>query len=179
MVHLWTVQEETRVGVKRCVTGLADLWKLEHIDVIFVTQGKAVLDDYPPNWTVCDNVDQQEVLSRADVFVTHGGSNSFHEALLMKVPMVVVPFFGDQVLVGERVEELGIGIDLAEDNGIDKNKSKAFLNAELIKRIDAAVFQILSDEKYRKTFDALNLQALPPLAGLDPEPNERQAWIPC
>jgi hypothetical protein len=169
MDNLWHTEEETRAGVKRCVAGLAEAWNHEYVDVVFVTQGKPVLDHYPANWTVSHKVDQQELLSRTDVFVTHGGSNSFHEAVLAKVPMVVVPFFGDQVLVGARAEELGIGIDLVEDDDINKNKSKKFLNAELIDRIDGAVFQILGNEEYRKSFDDLSLEALPPLAGFVPE----------
>lgn len=166
MDNLWLTQEATRAGIRRCVAGLARLWAAEPVEVVFVTQGQRVLDEYPENWTVRDKVDQQATLSRADVFVTHGGSNSFHEAILLRVPMVVVPFFGDQVLVGRRVEELGIGIDLIEDEGIDKDKSKWFLTADLAARIDAAVFQVLANDKYRSGFDELVLTATRPLADL-------------
>jgi UDP:flavonoid glycosyltransferase YjiC (YdhE family) len=165
MDNLWPTEEATRAGVRRCVTGLAQIWNHKFIDVVFVTQGKPVLDDYPANWAVYDKVDQQEVLSRSDVFVTHGGGNSFHEAVLAKMPIVVVPFFADQLLVGARAEELGIGINMVEDVDIDKNKPKEFLNAKLVERIDGAVFQILGNEKYRKGFDDLSLEALPSLAG--------------
>jgi hypothetical protein len=163
MDNLWRAEEATRVGVTRLVSGLAERWRSRGVDVVFATQGKSVLDEYPPNWTVRDKVDQQEVLSRTDVFVTHGGSNSFHEAVLFKVPMVVAPFFGDQVLAGKRAEELGIGIDLVEGGGVDKNRSKQFLNAELIDKIDTAVHQILHNDKYRKRFDELTLESTPEL----------------
>jgi hypothetical protein len=166
MDNLWHIEEATRVGVRRCVSGLAERWRSRDIDVVFASQGRSVLDEYPANWTVRDNVDQQEVLSRADVFVTHGGSNSFHEALLFKVPMVVAPFFGDQVLAGKRVEELGVGIDLVADGSVDKNGSKQFLTAELIDRIDGAVFQVLTNEKYRRSFDEVCFESTPVFAEL-------------
>ena len=125
-----------------------------------------MLNDYPAGWTVRPKVDQQQVLSRADVFVTHGGSNSFHESLLSKVPMVVTPFFGDQALIGRRVEQLGVGIALVADDGVDKDKSKHFLNEELTGRIDHAVRQILGDDRYRESLHSVPLEATPALAAL-------------
>lgn len=166
MVNMWSAQEETREGVRRCVAGLAQRWRARDLEVVFATQGNPVLAEYPSNWTVYGKVDQQEVLSRADVFVTHGGSNSFHEAVLSRVPMVVAPFFGDQMLIGTRVEELGVGIHLAADGGIDTGKSKRFLNDGLTDRIDGAVMRILGDDGYRKKFEDLRLDFTPALAEL-------------
>jgi hypothetical protein len=171
MDNLWHTEEATRQGIRRCVAGLARRWRRRGIEVVFATQGRPVLDEYPANWTVRANVDQQEVLSRADVFITHGGSNSFHEALLYQVPMVVAPFFGDQVLAGKRVEELGIGIDLIADGSVDTNGSKQFLNAELIDKIDNAVGQILANEKYRRSLAEVRFESTPALAGLAAEPD--------
>ncbi|WP_345639340.1 glycosyltransferase [Rugosimonospora acidiphila] len=167
MVNMWSAQEETREGVRRCVAGLARLWRGRDLEVVFATQGNPVLSEYPPNWSVHAKVDQQEVLSRADVFVTHGGSNSFHESVLARVPMVVAPFFGDQMLVGSRVERLGIGIHLSADNGIDTGKSKDFLNDGLTARIDEAVLRILGHDGYRKSFEDIPLDCTPALAELD------------
>lgn len=166
MDNLWAEQEATRDGVRRCVAGLARRWSPLGIDVVFATQGQTVLDEYPASWTVHANVDQQHVLSRADVFVTHGGSNSVHESLLSKVPMVVTPFFGDQVLTGRRVEELGVGIALGVDDGVDKEKPKHFLNDELTGRIDGAVRRILRDRRYHDTLHRVPLEATAPLAAL-------------
>lgn len=168
MDNLWRAEEATRAGVTRLVSGLAERWRSRRVDVVFTTQGKSVLDEYPVNWTVRDKVDQQEVLSKTDVFVTHGGSNSFHEAILFKVPMVVAPFFGDQMLIGRRAEELGIGINLAEGGGIDKNRSKQFLNADLIDKIDTAALQILNSDRYRRRFDELALGTTRDFAELIP-----------
>ncbi|HEX7745186.1 MAG TPA: nucleotide disphospho-sugar-binding domain-containing protein [Micromonosporaceae bacterium] len=158
MDNLWADQEETRTGVRRCVAGLTRLWRPGEVDVVFATQGKRILDSYPPNWTVRDRVDQQKVLSRADVFVTHGGSNSFHEAVLHRVPMVVVPFFGDQVLVARRAEELGIGVDLGDGDGIDRNRQRRHLAADLASRIAAAAIRLMATDTARRGFEALRLE---------------------
>lgn len=168
MDNLWRAEDATRAGVTRLVSGLAERWRSRRVEVVFATQGKSVLNEYPANWTVRDKIDQQEVLSKTDVFVTHGGSNSFHESAVFKVPMVVAPFFGDQMLIGKRAEELGIGINLADGDGIDKNRSKQFLNAELIDKIDTAVFQILNSDKYLRRFDELALGTTRDLTELIP-----------
>ncbi|MEN3307286.1 MAG: hypothetical protein V7603_3488 [Micromonosporaceae bacterium] len=166
MDNLWLSQEETRQGVRGCLAALAKRWEHDDVHVVFSTLGKHVLDSYPANWTVRDRVDQQRVLSAVDVFVTHGGSNSFHEAVLLRVPVVVVPFFGDQVLIGQRAEELGVGIGLGTDDGIDRDKPRRFLAPALAERIDDAVRLILSTDRYRTALDRLPLEATPPLAEL-------------
>ncbi len=167
MDNLWHLQEETRQGVRSVVGALAKLWEHDDLAVVFSTLGRHVLDTYPANWTVRDRVDQQRMLSEADVFVTHGGSNSFHEALLLRVPPVVVPFFGDQVLTGRRADELGVGIGLGTDDGVDRDKPKHFLTPELANRIDDAVRLILATDRYRTALDRLRLDASPPFQGLE------------
>jgi UDP:flavonoid glycosyltransferase YjiC (YdhE family) len=166
MDNLWPAQEPTRTGVRRCVAGLARRWESLGIEVVFATQGQTVLEAYPANWAVHVNVDQQRVLSQADVFVTHGGANSVHESLLSKVPMVVTPFFGDQTLTSRRVGQMGIGVALGTDEDVDTEKPKDFLNEELTVRIDQAVRRILRDRSYRDTLHRLTLDATPALASL-------------
>jgi UDP:flavonoid glycosyltransferase YjiC (YdhE family) len=166
MDNLWPAQEPTRTGVRRCVAGLARRWEPLGIDVVFATQGQTVLDEYPANWTVQGNVDQQKVLSNADVFVTHGGANSVHEAVLSKVPMVVTPFFGDQTLTSRRVEQMGIGVALGHDDDVDTEKPKHFLNEDLTVSIDQAVRRILRDRSFRDSLHRVPLDATPALAAL-------------
>jgi UDP:flavonoid glycosyltransferase YjiC (YdhE family) len=166
MDSLWHAEQQTRDGIRRCVAGLARRWASPDIDVVFSTLGRPVLPEYPPNWQVNPKVNQQEVLSRADVFVSHGGSNSLHEAILFQVPMVVVPFFGDQMLISQRVEELGIGIALDTADGVDKDKPKHFLNDRLTDLIDQAVRRVLADDRYRRSYARIPLDSTPALAGL-------------
>lgn len=46
--------------------------------------------------TVHENADQRALLAAADLFITHHGLNSTHEALQQEVPMLSYPFHGDQ-----------------------------------------------------------------------------------
>lgn len=63
----------------------------------------------PENIRFVPFVDSIEMLSRASVFVTHGGMNAVQEAVALKVPMVVVPQYMDQFITAGRIEELGLG----------------------------------------------------------------------
>ena len=51
--------------------------------------------------------------SGLDVFVTHGGQNSFTEALAHGAPLVVCPGFGDQETNGRKAVALGVGLQVA------------------------------------------------------------------
>ncbi|MFI6293629.1 macrolide family glycosyltransferase [Nonomuraea sp. NPDC050790] len=72
----------------------------------------AALEPLPANVIARSFVPQPEVLSRAALFVTHGGMNSVNEALSAGVPLLVVPQGNDQPLVARRVVELGAGLSL-------------------------------------------------------------------
>jgi MGT family glycosyltransferase len=71
------------------------------------------LGTLPGNVVARRTVPQLEVLSRAAVFVTHGGMNSANEALFNGVPMVVIPQGADQPLVAARVAGLDAGIAIS------------------------------------------------------------------
>jgi MGT family glycosyltransferase len=72
----------------------------------------AALAPLPANVVARRSVPQLSVLSRAAVFVTHGGMNSVNEALFYGVPLLVVPQGADQFLVADRVVELGAGLSI-------------------------------------------------------------------
>lgn len=67
------------------------------------------LGDLPSNVRVFAKVPQLTLLSRAALFVTHGGMNSVNEALYYGVPMIVLPFGLDQPLVGRELERRKLG----------------------------------------------------------------------
>ncbi|MFM7200188.1 MAG: nucleotide disphospho-sugar-binding domain-containing protein [Myxococcota bacterium] len=60
-------------------------------------------------------VPQLAVLKMADLFVTHAGTNSIYEALLAQVPLLMMPQGGDQPLIAEQVEKLGLGRWVSEE----------------------------------------------------------------
>ncbi len=160
MDNLWNQQAEMRDVLKSFIGHFAELSQDQGYDVLFVNRGRPILDHYPNSWRVVDHADQISVLSRASVFITHAGGNSFHEAVLQRVPMVAVPFFGDQPLIARQIEALGLGTALVSDEGIDTKKSKNFLDASLAEKMSTVVNAILGDrEKYEENFAKLDLEA--------------------
>jgi MGT family glycosyltransferase len=88
----------------------------------------AELGELPENVEASRHVPQLDVLSHADLFVTHGGMNSVMESLYHGVPMVVLPQMSEQRANALRVEELGLGTFLARDKAtVDslRNAAKA------------------------------------------------------
>jgi len=68
------------------------------------------LPEIPSNFRVRRSVPQLEILRRSSSFITHGGANSMHESALLKVPMAVVPLFGDQPSNATSVARCGAGL---------------------------------------------------------------------
>ncbi|ROO63298.1 UDP:flavonoid glycosyltransferase YjiC (YdhE family) [Micromonospora sp. Llam0] len=165
--NLWYAEPELVGALRRCVAGLARHWSSADLTVVFPTRGRRILDRYPANWVIRHAVDQQRVLSRADVFVTHGGSNSFHEAIIARVPMVVVPFFGDQPLVARQAARLGIGISLDAGARTGRDAAYRLLDVGCADRIAAAVRRIRDDRRYRESLAGLDLTAVAALAPTD------------
>lgn len=157
MNNFWNQRIEIRKGLTEFFGELARIWKAKPWDVVLATQGKHILDRYPDNWVVEHSVDQFEVLRQADVFVTHGGSNSFHEAVLVQTPMVVVPFFGDQPLVARTVATMGIGRNLVFDASIDTHDAKHYIDKDLARSVDNAVQDLLEDSSYKAEISAISL----------------------
>ncbi|MET8973517.1 macrolide family glycosyltransferase [Streptomyces hydrogenans] len=69
----------------------------------------------PDHFVVRKSVPQLEVLRRADVFVTHGGTNSVMEALVHEVPMVVAARAPEHAITADQVELLGLGTRVDPD----------------------------------------------------------------
>jgi UDP:flavonoid glycosyltransferase YjiC (YdhE family) len=64
---------------------------------------------------VRDFADQTVELARADLFITHAGASSVHEAIAAAVPMLVLPFSADQPTIAARCKSFGIATSLAND----------------------------------------------------------------
>jgi non-canonical (house-cleaning) NTP pyrophosphatase len=75
---------------------------------------------------------------------------------MQNVPMIVTPFFGDQILVSETAQSLGIGKRVGGTTSIDTHANKDFLNEDLVEKLDLAVKQVLKGYEY--TYNYLHLK---------------------
>ena len=118
-ISLGTVINDRPDFYSKCINALRG----EKIDVIIScgnSMDSRVLEPLPENVKVYPYVDQLDVLSRADVFITHCGMNSVSESLYMACPMVLYPQTGEQQAVARRAAEIGASVMLTDDsvNGI-------------------------------------------------------------
>ncbi|KAF2883376.1 hypothetical protein ILUMI_22789 [Ignelater luminosus] len=118
-------------------------------------------DDYlpgqPKNVIIRPWLPQQDILGHPNikVFVTQGGQQSAEEAIYYGVPLVGMPFFGDQFLITEKIANLGIA-HVVNPETLTKQQLKA------------AIVEVAENSKYRekaKEMSALSLDM--PLTGLE------------
>ncbi|MBP3039580.1 glycosyl transferase family 1 [Bacillaceae bacterium Marseille-Q3522] len=74
------------------------------------------LGEIPQNMIIENYLPQIEILKRASLFISHGGMNSVSESLYFGVPLLIYPQQTEQAMIANRVEELGAGICLSENN---------------------------------------------------------------
>ncbi|MGL4655007.1 MAG: macrolide family glycosyltransferase [Sarcina sp.] len=84
------------------------------------------LGKIPDNFRVYNYVPQLELLPKVDLFITHGGMNSTSEGLYNNIPLIVIPQFGDQFIVGKRVEALSAGINIKNEDVSAKSLAAAY-----------------------------------------------------
>jgi len=75
----------------------------------------AYLDQYdsvPDNAVIADWYPQVRVLPQVDVFIQHGGNNSFNESLFFGIPPLIMPFVWDGHDNAQRVNDTGHGIGM-------------------------------------------------------------------
>lgn len=114
-ISLGTVVNDRPDFYSKCISALKD------VDAeVIISCGNAVnqeiFGNLPVNVSVYPYVDQLDVLSKADVFITHCGMNSVSESLYMAAPMILYPQTGEQFAVARRVTEIGAGILLRDDS---------------------------------------------------------------
>ncbi|XP_074593537.1 NDP-glycosyltransferase YjiC-like [Brevipalpus obovatus] len=86
-------------------------------------------------------VDQIKVLQVVDMAIIHGGNNSFMEALYYACPIIVIPYFLDQLDNAQRIEDKGLGrrVDIGNTG-----------ESELLKIIEDTLTNTEVHEKIRK-----------------------------
>lgn len=140
-ISLGTVINDRPDFYKKCIKALGD----QDVDVI-ISCGNAIdrgaLGALPDNIQVYPYVNQLDILSRADVFITHCGMNSVSESLYMAAPMVLYPQTSEQKAVARRVTEISSGTLLLDDS---------------VHGITMAIQEILNNSAYRKAAEACSM----------------------
>lgn len=108
-IAMGTMYNEEIVLYKACFEAFADS-PFQVVMAIGHRVDPAALGAPPENFLVYPYVPQLDVLSRAALFITHGGINSAHEAMMLGVPMLVLPAAADHFVVAGQVEAVGAGI---------------------------------------------------------------------
>lgn len=94
----------------------------------FVVNAGGLRDSYR---AVPDNVyldawfPQPSVVAKSDLFIHHGGNNSFCEALRFGVPSLIMPYCWDGHDNAQRAEETGVGRQLIRDGWSDDELENA------------------------------------------------------
>ncbi|HYC91304.1 MAG TPA: glycosyltransferase [Thermoanaerobaculia bacterium] len=114
---VWQIRPRAAEQALRVVAdALTELTSCDTLVSLGVSQQGALLDDHHRSGSVHVEpyVDQWNVLGDTDLFVTHQGLNSTHEAIFHCVPMIAHPFFGDQPALAKRCAEMGLSIPLSD-----------------------------------------------------------------
>jgi dTDP-L-oleandrosyltransferase len=85
----------------------------------------AELEPLPPNVEAHRHVPQLAILNSAKLFVSHAGMSGTMEALSRGVPVLAVPQLPEQVLVADRIAELGLGGTITCDISADELRATA------------------------------------------------------
>jgi UDP:flavonoid glycosyltransferase YjiC (YdhE family) len=115
---------------------------------------RSALEPVPANVHVEHWVEQADVLAEAELVVCHGGSGTVLGALASGVPMVILPFFGDQIANAGRIAECGAGLVL------DGGEPAAELRATMIV---PSVVRIQRERSFRDAAQriALEMEGMP------------------
>ncbi len=137
-ISMGTVINDRPDFYAKCINAL----KNENVDVIISCGNSMNIDKLgtlPENIQVFPYVNQLDVLSRADAFITHCGMNSVSESLYMATPLVLYPQTSEQKAVAKRVTDIKAGVLLSDDS---------------VDGIRACVNEILNNPEYSKAAKA-------------------------
>lgn len=111
-IAMGTLHNDRPDFYRQCIQALAS----SPYPVILVT-GKTIqakdLGPLPNHIYVYNFVPQLLVLSRAKLFITHGGANSIQEGLYFGVPLLIFPQTPEQHLNAKMVKKMGAGLLLS------------------------------------------------------------------
>ncbi|ASI78066.1 UDP-glucosyltransferase [Bacillus pacificus] len=134
-ISMGTLLEGIEPFFNACIDAFSDFNGLV-VMAIGDRNDRSKIKEAPNNFVIAPYVPQSEVLSEADVFITHGGMNSVHDAIHFNVPFVIIPHDKDQPMIAQRLTELEAAHRLLKEN----------VNVQTLKE---AVTDVLSNEKYK------------------------------
>merc|ERR1711879_580346 len=112
-------------------------------------QAKALGEIQPPPNAICVPVLPQVDILKAgvDIFLTHGGQNSFTEALANSCPLVVCPGFADQPRNAQKAVDIGVGlkVDRPDPNPGEEAVCVAAYRAD----VKSALLEVFSDPSFK------------------------------
>lgn len=135
IMELIDSKDISRENLSILIKSLANKFADSKLRVVFETYGHNVLPNYPDNWLVIDEFKEKDGLPPKTVLILPGDSDSFHDGLLRQMPMIIAPFVDSQKLVGERVEALGIGVNLGRDWSLGNSYTGDYFLNESIGRV--------------------------------------------
>ena len=99
--------------VQEIINGINDtnysvVWSMRNLNKNLhfnIDNGKYFISSWIPQATLL----QHQSISMA---IMHGGSNGIHESLYFGIPIIVIPFLGDQFDWAVRVSDAGVGVQL-------------------------------------------------------------------
>lgn len=102
----------------------------------------AALGPWPDNFLAVPFVPQLQLLEQVDLFISHGGNNSVHEALYHGVPLLVIPQQLEQAANGRLVAQRGAGLVLGDRPPYGQRVADGLIRQ--------AVCALLTDQSYRR-----------------------------
>jgi MGT family glycosyltransferase len=135
LISMGTMYNDEAEFYRRCFRAFGD-WPGSVVLAVGHRVDRAQLPEPPANFIVREYVPQVALLETARLFITHGGINSAHEAMLHGVPMVVLPQRADHYVVAGQVEAVGAGVVL------DRSQATA-------ERLADAARRALADPQFR------------------------------
>lgn len=140
-ISLGTVLNDEYEFYMKCIQALS---MLNYEICITIGHSLEIADfgEIPSNVHLYQYAPQIEILKRSVLFITHGGYNSFNEAVYFGVPMLLVPKGIDQFITAETAQKLEIGKILSEKE----------LTPECLKK---NVMDMLGEKKYHNNITAL------------------------
>jgi len=103
----------------------------------------------PANAICCPFLPQVDILrAGVDLFLTHGGQNSFTESLAHGTPVVVCPGFSDQITNSHKAIALGVGLKVDRPNPEGGQHVAAVAAAQYRRDVRSALLQVMAGRQF-------------------------------